>query len=193
MDSATPGAGSHSDGARHSVQDGPGPVLFESPGSGAQSAAERTKLIMNKSEREIQCEVIRYLRAQSPKILFSATNGGIHCSAFTRGKMVAAGYEKGIPDLIIYEPRGEFHGLCIEFKSKKGRLSEWQDVWLANLSHRGYYTAVERDSTAAIRLIQDYLNQSPYLYTHRSQEPAPRASPSSDTSETHLETTDHRQ
>lgn len=107
--------------------------------------------------------------------------------------MVAAGYEKGIPDLIIYEPRGEFHGLCIEFKSKKGRLSEWQDVWLANLSHRGYYTAVERDSTAAIRLIQDYLNQSPYLYTHRSQEPAPRASPSSDTSETHLETTDHRQ
>lgn len=145
---------------------------------------------MNKSEREIQCEVVRYLRSRNPRILFSATVGGVHCSAFTRGKMVASGYEKGIPDLIIYEPRKGFHGLCIEFKSTKGRVSEWQSQWLAELSARDYYTAVERSAQSAIRLIRDYLDESDYLYTKQSPKPAPGALSSADTNETHPESED---
>ena len=33
-----------------------------------------------------------------------------------RNKAKATGMKKGVPDLFIYEPRGEYHGLAIELK-----------------------------------------------------------------------------
>lgn len=142
------------------------------------------------TERQIQCDVVHFLRCQSPRVLFSATVGGVPCSQVSRGRMVTSGYEKGIPDLIIYEPRGGFHGLCIEFKSKAGRLSTHQNEWLAHLSMRGYYTAVERDATTAIRLIKDYLHESVFLYQQTQAASERPEEATSAASETHPETQD---
>lgn len=137
------------------------------------------------TERQIQCDVVHFLRSHPQDILFCATVGGVPCSRVSRGRMVASGYEKGIPDLIIYEPRGGFHGLFIEFKSKTGRISPHQDQWLQRLSARGYYTSVQRDQGSAIQLISTYLWHTEFLYRHGPSAPVCSQGPPS--SENHSE------
>lgn len=144
------------------------------------------------SEREIQCGVVHYLRTHPQDILFCATVGGVPCSRVSRGRMVASGYQKGIPDLVIYEARAGFHGLFIEFKSKTGRISPHQTEWLQKLSARNYYTSVQRDQASAIQLISAYLWHPEYLYLHGPAAPVCSLGPPSSETDTEPETKDPR-
>lgn len=58
--------------------------------------------------------------------------------------MRAAGYNKGVPDMFIYEPSldGEYVGLALELKSAKGRPTPQQLKWLADLQNRGWCAAI---------------------------------------------------
>lgn len=95
-------------------------------------------------------------------VLFSATMGGVCCSPRERIKMVQSGYRSGIPDLLIFEPRGEYHGAMIELKTEKGRLSPKQREWLANLDDRGYYAKVAHGWLEAKYYVQHYLDMKKY-------------------------------
>lgn len=108
-------------------------------------------------EWEIQAAVVRWLRAREPRVLFCATMGGLHCSQTQRWKMWSQGYQKGVPDLVIYEPRDDHVGFAIEFKSARGYLRTSQQEWLGRLALRGWKTAVYRDPEEAISNISKYL------------------------------------
>lgn len=52
--------------------------------------------------------------------------------------MKMSGYKKGCPDIMIFEPRGGYHGLMIELKAKNGVTTKDQVEWQNNLEIRGY-------------------------------------------------------
>lgn len=93
-------------------------------------------------EHDIQCEVVRRLKEHAPEVMFCATVGGVRLSMNQAKRMKAAGYLAGIPDLLFFEPRGEFVGLAIELKAKRGRVSAAQREALRLLRERGWRAIV---------------------------------------------------
>lgn len=113
------------------------------------------------TEHEIQCEVVRWFDIKFRNEVFAkrlvATPNGGHRHIATARKLKAEGQRAGFPDLFLHVPRGTFHGLAIEMKTKTGRLSDHQDDWLTFLASQGYAVAVCRSVNEACNLISDYL------------------------------------
>ena len=111
------------------------------------------------SESNQQEIVIKYLRLAYPDALYCASAGGMWTSDSQRIKMARTGYVKGFPDLFIYEPRREFHGLAIEMKKVKGSKIEPEQVqWQEQLRNRGYASYICKGKDEAIKVIDEYFN-----------------------------------
>jgi len=55
-------------------------------------------------------------------------------------------------------PRGEYHGMYIELKRRKGgQLSEYQKWWIERLKEEGYRVVVARGCDEALQYLIDYL------------------------------------
>jgi hypothetical protein len=76
-------------------------------------------------------------------------------------KMKRTGYVKGVPDLQIFEPRGQYHGLLLEIKTKKGVASLEQKVWRDLLTARGYKAEICKGTDQCIKVIDEYFNETP--------------------------------
>ena len=68
--------------------------------------------------------------------------------------------KKGVPDLCLPVPRGEYHGLYIELKKEDGKASPEQLWWGEKLLEQGYFWEVCHGWTSAVRVIQWYLTLS---------------------------------
>lgn len=108
------------------------------------------------SEREHQRKVIKHLRANYD-VLFSATVGGMDMRPLERIKMVNDGYVKGIPDLLIFEPRGQYHGLMIEMKKPGGKPTPEQLEWQTGLNKKGYKSCICYGVEEGIQCIDEYM------------------------------------
>ena len=74
------------------------------------------------------------------------------------------------PDLIIFEPRGKYHGLFIELKVKspfkqngellKNDHLEGQQKTINDLIERGYYATFATGFDEAIEIIKKYMQHS---------------------------------
>lgn len=112
---------------------------------------------MTDSEAQIQTRVSEYLRSKG--VLFSATTGGVAYKPHQLVNMRKRGYNNGVPDIIVFEPRGDSHGLCLELKSKTGRIRPAQRVFIADLKGRGYTATVAYSYEDAKEVIDNYLEQ----------------------------------
>jgi hypothetical protein len=91
-------------------------------------------------EQKLQEQYTFYLYSRG--VLFCASAGGMH----TPNKMAAirmkrAGYKAGHPDVVIYEPRGGWHGMTVELKVKNYAEKTQRD-WRDELLKRGYYAVI---------------------------------------------------
>ena len=90
-------------------------------------------------------------------LMYHVPNGG------KRGKaeairFKAEGVKAGVPDICLPVPRGEWHGLYIELKRRKGgRVTKDQTDWLEELMRQGYATAICRGCDEAQKVILAYL------------------------------------
>ena len=109
------------------------------------------------SEHEIQCLLIKWASA-IPELKCFAIPNGEKRNIMTGAKLKKAGVKAGVPDLFFCVPRGGYHGLFIELKSEKGRLSNEQKYWLEVLANNGYRSAVCFGLDEAKNTIIDYLN-----------------------------------
>lgn len=90
--------------------------------------------------------------------IFHIPNGG------TRNPKEAAelkrqGVKPGVPDLFIPLPRGNKHGMFIEMKYGKNKLTEKQEKWLSYLSQQGYECQVCYSCESAVACIEKYLRR----------------------------------
>jgi hypothetical protein len=108
------------------------------------------------SEAIIQKDIVKYLE-DSLIGPFTATCGGVYCSKAQRMKVKALGYKKGVPDLLIFIAKGPYNGLCIEVKTRKGRITPEQRRWHEALSRNGYKVLVPRSFEEAKCSIDEYM------------------------------------
>lgn len=93
------------------------------------------------------------------RLLFHVPNGGLR-NKVTAARMKMLGVKAGVPDLFLPVARGEWYGLFIEMKRRKGgKLSPLQVDWMEALGRQGYKTVVCFGADAAITAIEDYLLQ----------------------------------
>lgn len=93
------------------------------------------------------------------RLLFHIPNGGLR-NKVTAARMKMLGVKAGVPDLFLPVGRGNWFGLFIEMKRRKGgKLSPLQVDWIEALGRQGYKTVVCFGADAAITAIEDYLLQ----------------------------------
>lgn len=115
--------------------------------------------IAPESEANQQEIVVKYIRLAYPNALYCASAGGMRTSYLQAIKMKRTGYVKGFPDLFIYEPNEDFHGLAIEMKKEKGGVaSPEQKSWQEQLRNRGYASYICKGNEEAIKVIDEYFN-----------------------------------
>jgi hypothetical protein len=104
----------------------------------------------------IQQNVVAYIEEKliSP---FTATCGGVYSSKTQRCKIMKLGYKKGVPDLLIFVPKGKYHGMMMEVKTPKGRVTEHQKKWHEGLRRNDYFVCVPRSFEEAKKFIDEYM------------------------------------
>jgi len=91
-------------------------------------------------EQKLQEQYTFYLYSRG--VLFCASAGGLHTpNKLAAIRMKRAGYKAGHPDVVIYEPRGGWHGMTVELKVKTYAKTP-QKNWRDELLKRGYYAII---------------------------------------------------
>ncbi len=94
------------------------------------------------------------------RLLVHVPNEGSKTSKidYIRGaRLKRMGKVAGVSDYILFVPRGQYHGLCLELKAPKGKASLQQIEWMDMVAHQGYKTAVAFSLNDAMQVITDYL------------------------------------
>jgi hypothetical protein len=111
-------------------------------------------------EQELHTAVVKYLNWM-PNILFTSTLGGIYLgnASWNQKRILKTHYKKGVPDILIFEPRNDYNGLMIELKTTKGKTSIHQKEWIDKLNDRKYMAVVCRGFKDAIDTIDLYFKK----------------------------------
>lgn len=75
------------------------------------------------------------------KYLYHIPNGGSR-NPIEAKHLKDQGVKKGVPDMCLPVARKGYNSLYIELKSEKGRTSDEQEWWLAELVKQGNYAVV---------------------------------------------------
>ena len=121
-------------------------------------------------EEQHQVAVAQYLQYKYPDVLSTISPEGMKLSYLQAVQFKLMGYRKGTPDIMIFKPVGQYHGLFIELKrpevksvnkelaQAKGRPTKEQEEFIDKLKKEGYYAQVCYGSRQAELLIDWYMN-----------------------------------
>lgn len=120
---------------------------------------------MKQTEHYEQIKLFQWAKAQSAKhaplsMLFAIPNGGQR-NIITATKLKAEGVKSGVPDIMLAYPSSHAHGLFLEMKSPKGKVSTNQREWIGALSASGYMCVVCYSFDEAKKVICEYLEIKP--------------------------------
>ena len=117
----------------------------------------------NQPERDEQQALVQWMRLQHPKeLLVHVPNELVRGCAQARASWLS-GLCPGMPDLILFCPRGQWHALIIEMKRKckkgehKGKISLRQVQIMEHLQSKGYKCIVAFGFEAGKKAIEEYL------------------------------------
>lgn len=114
------------------------------------------------SEHDEQVALFEWVEVAKRKypvleLLHAIPNGG-HRHIAVAKKLKKEGVKAGVPDVCLPVPRGPYHGLYIELKAGKGRLSKKQQWWAEKLSEAGYKAETCWGVMDAINTLKAYIN-----------------------------------
>lgn len=90
------------------------------------------------------------------KLLYHPANEGKR-SHYTGKKLKDEGLLAGVVDICLPASRGRFHGLYIEMKYGKNKLTQEQRAFLKGVKEEGYATGLCYSADEAIALVKKYL------------------------------------
>ena len=93
------------------------------------------------------------------EMLYAIPNGGKR-NIITASKLKKEGVKAGVWDMSLDFPKGGYHGLKIEVKTKDGRLSKNQAEWKKRYEKYNYKCIVVRSLEDFIKEIEAYLSES---------------------------------
>ena len=112
-------------------------------------------------EQAMQIAIVQWARARTDVYpclawLHHVPNGGPR-SAREAAILAKAGLTRGIPDLCLPYPSGPYHGLYVELKYGRNKLTQEQAAFMEYAAGAGYATAVCRSAPDAQRVIEQYI------------------------------------
>lgn len=115
------------------------------------------------TEHQIQSAFIDYTRIRALQdslwsMWIAVPNGGFR-HLRTAQRLRKEGVKPGVPDTFWPIMRGQFGGLWIEFKASKGRISDYQEMWIERLRLCGYRVDVCRSVGEAVEVAEDYARE----------------------------------
>lgn len=121
----------------------------------------KTRVRVKRKESEEQTAIIEWANIMQHRVpelalLYHVPNGGSR-NVVEAKRLKAQGVKSGVPDLVLPVARGKYHGLYIELKTLRGRVSDTQKQWLDALRNQGYAAIVCRSADEAIAMIAKYL------------------------------------
>lgn len=139
-----------------------------------KSLEKRSPKRRKRKEESIQIQVSNYLRFKYPDVIFNSDlASGMKLTMGQAFKAKQMRSEKGQPDMIILEPRGEYKGLCIELKQRRddvykkdGTISQSksmahvrrQNEVLERLKSKGYFAVFGFGAPDCQRIIDEYMS-----------------------------------
>lgn len=142
-----------------------------------------------KKEESLHIAVCRYLKTQYPNIIFNTDLSGIRLTQGQAGKVKRMRSSNAFPDIVIYEPHGDYAGLFIELKSRDAKLKrkdgflckdphlEEQNKMLNGLEARGFLARFSKGFDQTIALIEWYLSLDLKEFGMDNDCPAPKLYP----------------
>ena len=119
---------------------------------------------MRQEEHRIQCAIVKWFYYAYPQyrggLFFAIPNGG-HRNIQTAARLKAEGVTAGVSDLILLVANHGYHALCVEVKTLKGRQSENQKAWQANVETQGFRYEVVRSLDDFAQLVRWYIGEPP--------------------------------
>lgn len=119
---------------------------------------------MRHIESNIQKQCVKWFTLQFPDkrgLFFAVGNGGAR-SKIEAAIMKGEGVTAGVSDILFLYPTNRFHGLCIEFKTPKGRQTDSQKEFQFQVEQAGYCYIIVRSVPEFISKIKDYIyNRDP--------------------------------
>ena len=116
---------------------------------------------MSESDQQIaffQWLELNLLKHPAYLLIYAVPNGGQrHIAVAT--KLKKEGVKAGVWDIAVDWPSGGYHGLRIEMKHGKNKLTEQQEVWGVRYREAGYDTVVCYDWMSAVEALKSYLEK----------------------------------
>lgn len=127
----------------------------------------------NQQEKTLAQAVSDFLQSKYPNVIYRFDYGAdvkLTVGQGAKMKRLQGKWSKGMPDLVIYEPRGEYHAMFLELKKdreaifkKDGKYRQNEHLktqvdMMIKLSDRGYYTAFGCGFKESIEKINKYLS-----------------------------------
>ncbi len=107
-------------------------------------------------ENKLQHSVITYINFQYPDLLYTHVANEGKRSRWEQYLIKYLGVKAGVPDLLIFDPKGKYNGLAIEFKIKYNKPTENQERWLNELKMRNWACFIIYNYDDAVELINKY-------------------------------------
>jgi len=124
-----------------------------------------------KQEESLQIAVSKYLKLQYPDVIFTSESSGIRLTMGQAVKAKKCRSDAKLPDMMIFEARGDYSGLLIELKVKpvtlkdgslnKDKHVQAQYKMLKRLQIKGYCAFFAVGFEVAKKLIDDYMKLKP--------------------------------
>lgn len=108
------------------------------------------------SENSEQMVLVRWLRRN--RILFCAVPNGGFRNRREAQTLKRTGVSPGVPDILIFDPVGEYVGCALEMKREgatKSSVRKEQRQWLNDLAERGWATLVGFGSDDAVEKLKE--------------------------------------
>jgi hypothetical protein len=109
------------------------------------------------TEHQIQSLLFKWFKLQHPKLLMFAIPNAAKRSYAQASYMKSEGLVAGIADIFLMCPTSCYHGMFIELKSAKGKVSSSQKEFMAAASSMNYLAVVCFGFDEAKEAITKYL------------------------------------
>ena len=114
--------------------------------------------IVNRTEHDEQVALFRWMKAAHPKLIMFSIPNAAKRSPQLANYMKAEGLLAGVADLFLMKPIGKYHGLFIEMKAAKGKVSDQQAYFIEQANLNGYKAIVCFGFDEAHVAITNYLH-----------------------------------
>lgn len=112
------------------------------------------------SEHDEQAQLVQMVEMAFPAmsaLLFAIPNGA-NKGPVARLRFKAEGLRPGVPDMFFALPVGQYHGLFIEMKRRRGgTVSPEQKAYIEALRAQGYRAEVCKGCDEALAVMREYL------------------------------------